>query len=166
MTNPLPDDGMILQAARQFLSILPHCNFLNMSVVSADRTGLTLELPWSADIVGNRETNVIHSGVVTTLMDTACGISVITVLPRPEGCPTLDLRIDHMGKPEPHKPLYATAEAYRITRNIIFTRGTAWQDSPDKPLVNCVAAFMRLDKGFPVTKKDAEAMEQVWEVSP
>lgn len=144
-----PDDKTILIMANQFLSVLPHCQALGMSIVSADQSGVTVELPWSEEIVGNMETGVIHSGVVTTLMDTTCGISTVAALPAPEACPTLDLRIDHMTTPEPHKSLFATVEAYRVTRNIVFTRCTAWQESPDHPIAHAVGTFMRLGKLLP-----------------
>ncbi|CAM3508189.1 PaaI family thioesterase [Parendozoicomonas haliclonae] len=148
MANSSPDDQKILIMAQQFLKAIPHCHKLGMTIVSADSTGVVVELPWSEDIVGNPETGVIHSGVVTTLMDSACGISTVTALPEPEMCPTLDLRIDHMGKPEPGRPLYASVAPYRVTSNIIFTRGTAWQNSPDEPIAHCVGTFMRLGKMF------------------
>ncbi|WP_281645399.1 PaaI family thioesterase [Parendozoicomonas sp. Alg238-R29] len=149
MADSKPDNKTILIMARQFLLAIPHCKTLGMSIVSADQSGITIELPWSEQIVGNRDTGVIHSGVVTTLMDTSCGISTVTALPAPEACPTLDLRIDHMTTPEPEKSLFATVEAYRVTRNIVFTRGTAWQDSPDQPIAHAVGTFMRLGTLLP-----------------
>ena len=149
-----PDDKTILIMANRFLSAIPHCQTLGMSIVSADQTGITIELPWSEQIVGNRETGVIHSGAVTTLMDTSCGISTVAALPSPEACPTLDLRIDHMTTPEPRKSLFATVEAYRVTRNIIFTRGTAWQGNPDNSIAHAVGTFMRLGSLLPKKMSD------------
>ncbi len=144
MSQKIPDDQTLLTMARQFLSVLPHCQTLGMKVISASCEGVTVELPWSEQIVGNPDTGVIHSGVVTTLMDTTCGISTICALPAPEACPTLDLRIDHMTVPESKKSLFATTQSYRVTRSIIFTRGTAWQESPEKPVAHVVGTFMRL----------------------
>lgn len=135
------------ERAVRFLSALRHCQVLGIDVQEADSKGLTLRLPYSAQIVGNPETGVIHGGAITTLMDTTCGISTVCVLPDFEICPTLDLRIDYMHPAEPHKDVYGFAECYRVTPNVIFTRGYAYQDDPEQPIAHVVGAFMRMGKG-------------------
>lgn len=148
-------DSPILERAQRFLSVLRHCQVLGMSVHSAKPEGLILRLPYSPQIVGNPETGVIHGGAITTLMDTTCGISTVCVLPEFEICPTLDLRIDYMHPAEPHKDVFGFAECYRVTPNVIFTRGYAYQDDPSQPIAHVVGAFMRMGKsaqsGKPLT---------------
>ena len=80
-------------------------------------------------------------------MDTTCGISTVCVLPEFEICPTLDLRIDYMRPAQPHKDVFGFAECYRVTENVIFTRGYAYQDDPSEPIAHVVGAFMRMGKG-------------------
>ncbi len=140
-------DSLILERAQRFLSALRHCQVLGLSVHAIDSQRLTLRLPYSRQIIGNPETGVIHGGAITTLMDTTCGISTICVLPDFEICPTLDLRIDYMRPAEPHKDVFGVAECYRVTANIIFTRGYAYQDDPEQPIANVVGTFMRMGKG-------------------
>jgi uncharacterized protein (TIGR00369 family) len=135
-----------LRRAQQFLSVLRHCQVLGISVHEASSAGLTLRLPYSPQIVGNPETGVIHGGAITTLMDTACGISTVCVLPEFEICPTLDLRIDYMHPADPNKDVFGFAECYRVTPNVIFTRGVAYQDDRDQPIAHVVGAFMRMGK--------------------
>jgi uncharacterized protein (TIGR00369 family) len=139
-------DSPILERAQRFLSVLRHCQVLGMGVHSAAPEGLILRLPYSPQIVGNPDTGVIHGGAITTLMDTTCGISTVCVLPEFEICPTLDLRIDYMRPAEPNKDVFGFAECYRVTENIIFTRGYAYQDNPDEPIAHVVGAFMRMGK--------------------
>ncbi len=139
-------DSPLVERAQRFLAVLRHCQLLGMSVHSADPQGLILRLPYSPQIVGNPETGVIHGGAITTLMDTTCGISTVCVLPEFEICPTLDLRIDYMRPAEPNKDVFGFAECYRVTENIIFTRGYAYQDNPDEPIAHVVGAFMRMGK--------------------
>ncbi|RRV28793.1 PaaI family thioesterase [Pseudomonas sp. o96-267] len=136
----------IQERAQRFLSALRHCQVLGMCVESADGKGLTLRLPYTPHIVGNPDTGVIHGGAITTLMDTTCGISTVCVLPEFEICPTLDLRIDYMHPAEPGKDVFGFAECYRVTSNIIFTRGYAYQDDPQQPIAHVVGAFMRMGK--------------------
>ena len=140
-------DNSMLDRAQRFLGALRHCQVLGMQVHNVDSSGLTLRLPYSTQIIGNPETGVIHGGAITTLMDTTCGISTVCVLPEFEICPTLDLRIDYMRPAEPHKDVFGFAECYRVTENVIFTRGYAYQDDPREPIAHVVCAFMRMGKG-------------------
>jgi uncharacterized protein (TIGR00369 family) len=145
-------ENPVFERATRFLSALRHCQVLGLQVHSVSSTGLTVMLPYSPQIVGNPQTGVIHGGALTTLMDTACGMSTLCVLPEFEVCPTLDLRIDYMHAAEPHKPVYGFAECYRVTTEIIFVRGFAYQDDPEQPIAHVVGTFMRMGKGFKGSK--------------
>jgi len=81
------------------------------------------------------------------MMATPCGISTGCVLPKFAICRTLDLRIDYMRPAQPHMDVYGFAECYRVTENVIFTRGYAYQDDPAEPIAHVVGAFMRMGKG-------------------
>ncbi|MGE8061662.1 PaaI family thioesterase [Pseudomonas sp. NPDC089547] len=137
-------DSTLMAMAERFLSALKHCQLLQMQVAQADGDGITLVMPWSPAIVGNPQTGAVHGGALTTLMDTTCGMATLCVLPRFEVCPTLDLRIDYMHPAEAGKAIYGHAQCYRVTRDVIFTRGTAYQDNPDQPICQVVGTFMRL----------------------
>jgi uncharacterized protein (TIGR00369 family) len=139
-------DSSILGRAQQFLMALRHCQVLGMHIHTALPTGLTLRLPYSAHIVGNPETGVIHGGALTTLMDTTCGIATVCVLAEFEICPTIDLRIDYMRSAKPNKDVFGFAECYRVTPTIIFVRGYAYQDDPQEPIAHVVGTFMRMGK--------------------
>lgn len=137
-------DSTLMAMAERFLSALKHCQLLQMRVVQTNADGMTLVLPWSAAIVGNPQTGAVHGGALTTLMDTTCGMATLCVLPRFEVCPTLDLRIDYMHPAKAGKDIYGHAQCYRVTRDVIFTRGTAYQDDPAQPICQVVGTFMRL----------------------
>ena len=140
-------DSLMQARAQQFLSALRHCQVLGIKVHEVTPAGLTLCLPYSTQIIGNPQTGVIHGGALTTLMDTTCGISTVCVLPEFEVCPTIDLRIDYMRPAEPNKDVYGFAECYRVTANIIFARGYAYQDDPQQPIAHVVGTFMRMGNG-------------------
>lgn len=145
-------DNPIFERAMRFLSALRHCQVLGLHVHSASQDGMTITLPYSPQIVGNPQTGVIHGGAITSLMDTACGMATLCVLPEFEVCPTLDLRIDYMHPAEPHKDVYGFAQCYRVTTDVIFTRGFAYQDDPQQPIAHVVGTFMRMGKGIKGTK--------------
>jgi uncharacterized protein (TIGR00369 family) len=139
-------DSSILSRAQQFLTALRHCQVIGIQVHTAQPLGLTLRLPYSPQIVGNPQTGVIHGGAITTLMDTTCGISTVCVLPEFEICPTIDLRIDYMRAAKPNQDVFGFAECYRVTPNIIFVRGYAYQEDPNEPIAHAVGTFMRMGK--------------------
>lgn len=129
----------------RFIDTLKQAKELGLSVTEAREGSLTLCLPYSDRIIGNPDTGVIHGGAITTLMDTTSGSVILCALDEFELCPTLDLRVDYMRPAAPHKPVYARAETYKVTRNIIFTRCEAYQEGGET-IANCVGTFMRIGK--------------------
>lgn len=140
------DAEKMREYVRVIVPNLNHCKLLGIEVLDIDVAKLTLLLPYSDKIIGNPETRVIHGGALTTLMDTACGFAAICALDSPGICPTLDLRIDYMKPAEPGKAVVGSAEAYRISQNVIFARGVAYHEGDEEnPIAHCTASFMRLD---------------------
>lgn len=129
---------------KRFLMSLEHVQFLGIELHTLDETWVTLEVKHFKHHVGNPATGVVHGGVLTTLLDTACGVSVISSLPEIEICPTLDLRVDYVKAAEPELTIFADACSYRISRNIVFTRAFAYQTDRKDPVAHAVAAFMRI----------------------
>jgi len=147
--NP-PD---LLQAAQQICDAIRHCRVLGLKAIEAAPGRLTLELPYSAAIVGNPETGVIHGGALTALMDSACGFAVPLALGKLESTPTLDLRIDYVTAAEPNRSVFGAAEVYRVTRHVVFVRGIAYQSTPEEPVAHCVATFMRIGELRPANQE-------------
>ncbi len=117
---------------------------LGIKVAFARPEKITLELPWQEKIVGNIATGVIHGGAISTLLDQACGMSVFCRLFSDfSTASTLDLRIDHMKMPEPQKSVMATAECFKVTENVMFSRATAWQEDESNIISSCSGTFIR-----------------------
>lgn len=140
------NETSLLAQAERFLSMLRHCQVLQMRVEQADRSAITVVMPYAARIVGNPQTGAIHGGAITTLMDTACGMAILCGLDTFEVCPTLDLRIDYMHSSLAGHDVHGHAECYRVTRDVIFIRGTAYQESSSRPIAMAVGTYMRLGK--------------------
>ena len=136
-------DETRINRVNRCISTLNQARELGLNATDAGEGYLVMELPYSDRIIGNPDTGVIHGGAITTLMDTASGSVMICGLDEFELCPTLDLRVDYMRPAEPRKPVYARAETYKITRNIIFTRCEAYQEEGE-PIATCVGTVMRI----------------------
>lgn len=126
------------------LQQIPHARAIGISLVRHDDTGCVVRVPYADHLVGDPDTGVVHGGVLTALLDNACGLAVRPQDASTEGVAlaTLDLRIDYMGAAEPHKDILAEAVCYKRTRHIAFVRATAYQSSPQDPIATCVATFM------------------------
>lgn len=147
LQEPVPIEKIERMMVR-FMSGIKHSQLLGIELVEVTDNGLILKLPYSEAIIGNPQTGVIHGGSITTLMDQTCGMAAIrSIVPERDIAPTIDLRIDYMRAAEPRREVFAFAETYRKTKSVVFTRGVAYQDSPEKPIANCVATFMRMGLG-------------------
>ena len=115
----------------------PQAKALGLVVTQIEEGRVVAEIAWREDLVGNPETGVIASGVVTTLLDNTCGMAVFAALKEPSSTATLDLRIDYMRPAEPGQTVRADAKCYKVTRSVGFVRAFAF-DSDDE--TNPVAA--------------------------
>jgi uncharacterized protein (TIGR00369 family) len=136
--SDLPVEEFALQKMRE----CPQAVALGMETLSWEDDAATLRVPYKSELVGNPDTGVIAGGVVTTLLDHACGQAVMATLKTPTPIATLDLRIDYMRAAEPGLEIRARAHCYKLTRSIAFVRATAYDRSPDDPVATAQAAFM------------------------
>jgi len=139
MSEPTP----MAQALAQGMSGgSPHAVALGIEVVSVDKTGALMKVPYDTKLGGDPRTGVIAGGVVTALLDHCCGSAVHTQMTEYMMIATLDLRIDYMRAAEPGKAIFAKAHCYKITRSVAFVRAVAYDDNPDDPVAAAQAAFM------------------------
>ncbi|PSL15213.1 uncharacterized protein (TIGR00369 family) [Marinobacterium halophilum] len=131
----------------RFLNAQPHMCRLGIRLIRAEKSKATLVLPVQPQLISTVLDTYLHGGVLTTLVDAASSVSTLCALDRFELCPTLDLRIDHMRTPVQSQPLYVAAECYRVTRSVLFTRASVYQDDPAHPVAYAIATFMRPEGG-------------------
>lgn len=129
------------KAARQFISALPHCKALNMTVEDVADGVAVLSMPWSEDLVGDPVTGVIHGGAVSALMDTSGGAAVLCHNAAPLSTATMDLRIDYMRAAKPHQRITARAVCHHVTRSVAFVRAEAFDEDGDGPVAVANGAF-------------------------
>lgn len=134
-------DGL-RRLSQAFMHHVPHNRALGIEMVELEDGSAKMSLPYSDNIIGNPETGVIHGGAITSLMDACCGAAVFMKLKEPMPIATLDLRIDYLRPSTPRAALYARVECYKLTRNVAFTRGTAYNSDPNDPVASMSATFM------------------------
>lgn len=144
VANSPPDLARVVAA---FASI-PHGRLLRMRLDEVKHGRATMSLPYGEELIGNPRTGIVHGGVITALLDTLCGLATMTSVPEGTALATLDLRIDYLRPAKPNERIHATAECYRVTPTIAFTRGVAYHDNPDNPIAQATGTFMLGAVGF------------------
>lgn len=127
---------------------LPHCRLIGMRITALGEGRGEAALPYSDDLVGNPKSGVVHGGVITTLLDTLCGLVVMASVPDGTALATLDLRIDYLKPATPSEEIRGSAECYRVTPNVAFVRGHAYQHDVDDPIAHCTGTFALGATGF------------------
>ncbi|WP_303831884.1 PaaI family thioesterase [Asticcacaulis taihuensis] len=131
----------------------PYMKAIGAYYAGASEDGITMAMPWREDLVGDPETRVIASGVVTALLDNCCGMAVWDKINAFKPVATLDLRIDYMRPALPDHELKVTAKCYKLTRSIGFVRAFAYETSVDDPVAAAQGAFI-----VTALKPDAEGV--------
>jgi uncharacterized protein (TIGR00369 family) len=93
---------------------------------------------WRGDPVRNRT----HTGCLSVLADTACGLSVGTRLDPPAPFVTLDLRMDYLRSADAGRGLVCVARCHRLAGEVAFVRGELRQEGGDDLVAYASATFM------------------------
>ena len=120
----------------------PHARYLGMKVVESGPGMAVLLLPYRAELIGDPVRKVVFGGAITALLDQASGLAVACALDVLRAIATVDLRVDYLRAAAPGFDLYARVECYKVTRNVAFVRGIAYEHGPDDPFASCLGTFM------------------------
>ena len=84
----------------------------------------------------------VHGGVITGFLDQSCGMAVGSALEEPRSFATLDLRIDYMKPAKPLVDIVFEGQCIKLTREVAFANGRAFQESREDPIAIATATFM------------------------
>lgn len=129
--------------AEHFDSTIPFNDALGMRVTEAGDGFACMQLPFSPGLVADPVRGLLHTGVLTALVDSASGLAVFCALPEMQSIATLDLRMDYLRPAIAALDLRVRAECFRLTRNIAFTRAEVHQGDKAEPVAVSNATFMR-----------------------
>ena len=127
---------------QRMMDFVPHAAALGLKFVSMEDARGRMEVAWREELVGDPDTEVIASGVVTALLDHVCGLAINAAGRGSFGTATLDLRIDYMRPAAPRTGLTAEAHCYRLTRSIGFVRAECWDVDRSDLVATAQAAFI------------------------
>lgn len=143
--NPSPD--FLRSLTERFPQVIPHVRALGIELQRADAEAAQARLPPRPEFVGDPERGLLHTGVITTLIDSVSGVAVFARLGAPEAIVTLDLRVDYLRASPADSALICRAVCYRLTPHIAFVRARVWQRHEDEPVAESLSTFMRAGAG-------------------
>jgi uncharacterized protein (TIGR00369 family) len=152
--NEMLQRFMTAQGGTAFLTAL------GAKVMESEPGRSTMRLPYSAHIVGNPDTGVVHGGAITGVLDQACGMAVGSALAAAReagdsamrGIATLDLRIDYLKAATPGRDITVVGECVKITRQIVFARARAYQNDAEDVVALAAGTFMITDVPGPLVR--------------
>lgn len=127
---------------REWMAGIPHQRAIGFTLVEMGADFAVGRIPYRGALVGNPATGVVHGGIVTTLLDTVGGMAALARQGEFLVMATLDLRIDYLRPSTPGEDIAARVECYKLTRNVAFTRGFAFNGDPGDPLASMSATYM------------------------
>ena len=125
----------------KFFNDLPFNKKMGIRLVSVGEGLAEMTVDYNRNLIGDKKTMVIHGGVVTTLLDAACGAAVMSAGEPKVPTATIDLRIDYLRSAQPKAQITARAECFRITPNVAFVRATAHDGNDEVPVASASGAF-------------------------
>ena len=151
---PPPD----IDAVLAFYAGIPHHKAIGLEAVEAADGVAVMRVGYDKRFIGDPDSGAVHGGLVTTMMDATGGLAVLCAVPKGTPVATLDLRLDYLRGARPGIPLFGRAECYKLTPNVAFTRGTAYeQDNAEDPVANFIATYMIKPVGIGMAKSGSGA---------
>ena len=99
---------------------------------------------------------IIHSGLLTLLLDTVCGMAVMSSLETPMAIATIDLKIDHIRDIAITQKLVIEATVVESSEAISYTDGQVREEKSNLLVAKAVGSFMVGTKGPSIIAPDAE----------
>ena len=126
----------------QYAGQVGHGGALGILYVAHGADWVELALDYADKLVGVRESGVVASGPIVSLMDMATSMAIWVRLGRFRHQATLDMRVDYLRPATPGRRIHGRGECYRVTRSVGFVRGLAHDGDPADPVAHVTGTFM------------------------
>jgi uncharacterized protein (TIGR00369 family) len=101
-----------------------------------------LAIDYDPRLVMDTSTNVLATGAIISLIDSACGLAIMVRNGGLRPTATLDLRVDYMRAAHVGHSVIARGTCYRLTRSVAFLRCEAHDGDPDDLVAHASGTFM------------------------
>jgi uncharacterized protein (TIGR00369 family) len=111
-------------------------------IAAVGRGSCSIELPFRDDLT--QQNGYFHAGVVTTIMDSACGYAAFSLMPEGSGVLSVEFKVNLLA-PADGDLLEVRAEVKRAGRTLTVCTADALVDG--KICATMLATMIRIDKG-------------------
>jgi uncharacterized protein (TIGR00369 family) len=118
---------------------IPWGNRLGLELVSIGDGLSSLRIGWRRELADEDE--ALATGVLTSLIDQACGVAVMSRLGRRLAISTLNLKVDHVRSAEARYSATAWAHCYDATEHRAFVRTEVWDTDPSHLIATAQGVF-------------------------
>ncbi|HZG09252.1 MAG TPA: PaaI family thioesterase [Allosphingosinicella sp.] len=126
----------------RFASQVGHGGALGFVYIDHGEDWVELGLEYSEKLVGVKESGVIASGPIISLMDMSTSMAIWVKLGGFRHQATLDMRVDYLRPAVPGRRIHGRGECYRVTRSVGFVRGLAHDGDAADPVAHVTGTFM------------------------
>ncbi len=119
-----------------------HSRRLGVRYVAHGGDWAELAIDYDPRFAVSRETGILASGPIITLMDMATSLAIWVRTERFMPQATLDLRVDYLRAAIPGRAVIGHGECYRVTRRIAFVRGYAHDGDAADPVAHVAGTYM------------------------
>lgn len=135
-------DTAVLAEIRAYFAEVPHARECGVVIDHLGADGVRMSLPFREDWLGDPERGLIHTAVVSFLIDNAAGLAALAALPGTGRVATLDLRVDYLRPARRDLALHCEARCVRRASQIAFVQSEVWQAERTQPVASSQATFM------------------------
>ncbi|MEK6592230.1 MAG: PaaI family thioesterase [Pseudomonadota bacterium] len=138
----MSEEKATIEKLQQMITRGPFNQWLNLTMLKSDDTGIEVRAGWREEWVVNPERRYTHGGILAAIVDVAADYAIAARLGRP--VPTIDIRVDYHKAAMPGDltakakivrsgSQYSTAEAYVYDKDgalVASGRGTYFTAPP------------------------------------
>ena len=132
MTLPPPRNPDFARAVRDSFDSQALMSTIGAELLSVQPGAVEIRVPWRKDLT--QQHGFLHGGIVTSLLDTACGYSAFSLMPPDAGVLSVEFKVNLMA-PAKGDRLIARGQVLRSGRTITVCRADAFMEQGDREVL-------------------------------
>lgn len=145
--TPTPRNPDFETVVRDSFASQPVLELVGASLTRIEPGEVELEVPFRRELT--QQQGLLHAGVSTTAIDTACGYAALTLMPSGSEVVSVNVNVSLLA-PAVGGDLVARGHVVKSGRTITFTEGAAYiraEDGTEKKVASMTATMMRVERG-------------------
>src|SRR5215813_5150518 len=136
-----PQNPSFVEEIRQSFNGQAAMTLIGASLTRVDPGIIEITLPYRADLT--QQHGYIHAGIVTSIVDTACGYAAFSLMPAGSEVLSVEFKVNLL-RPAKGKSFIARAGVIKLGRTLTVVRGEVFgvDDSGERQLVATMLATM------------------------